>query len=262
MWDIKDEPGLRPWFYSWSLLTRAFRPGMTLYNPTDPTDLRVLAGKTAVSGSNKWSIALVNRRSTDAVVNLAVPGEGAVTMSRFVYSAASQPKDANGFPVAEGQLSGNLGSGLQVTVPPNAMTVLTNLPQSTNIDDSMKGGGLNRWNFVGGWAVNNAAATNEYNRSTTFSDNPNDQARATFQGTGLRLYAHRGPGGGYAAVSVDGKPEQTVSFHNTAQDGNTQVWSTSGLSPGQHTVTVRVTSTHPAGSTGDYVSLDRLEALN
>jgi NADPH-dependent ferric siderophore reductase len=84
-------------------------------------------------------------------------------------------------------------------------------------------------------------------------------ARAAQPGDEVLL---NGPGGGYAAVSVDGKPEQTVSFHNTAQDGNTQVWSTSGLSPGQHTVTVRVTGTHPAGSTGDYVSLDRLEALN
>ena len=48
--------------------------------------------ETAVSGTNKWSIALVNRRTADAVVNVAIPGEGAVTMSRYVYSAGSQPR--------------------------------------------------------------------------------------------------------------------------------------------------------------------------
>jgi hypothetical protein len=262
MWDIKNAPAIRPWFYSWSMLTRGFRPGMTLYNPTDPTDLRILAGKIVVSGVNRWSIALVNRRATDAVVNVTIGGEGGVTLSRFVDNLNTRPTDANGFPVPVDQVSGNLGGGVQLAVPAGSVIVATNIPQSTNIDDSMVGGGLNRWSYVGTWGVNNAAMTNEYNRSTTFSDNANDTASVTFFGTGLNLYAHRGTGGGDAAVSVDGGAETTVSFYNATPDGNVKVWGTTGLSVGQHTVRVRVAGTHVPESTGTYVSVDRLEALN
>ncbi len=258
MWDIKDEPALRPWFYSWSMLSRAFRPGMTLFNPTNPADLRLLAG---TSGGN-WSFALVNRRSTEAVVNVAVPGQGTVNMNRFVYGLSQQPKDANGFPVPVDQVSGNLGSGVEVTVPANAVVVATNVPQSTNIDDSMTGGGLHRLSLTGSWGVDRAAMTGEYNRSTTYSATAGNTAQMSFRGKGLRLYAHRGPGGGNAAISVDGGPEQIVSFYNPTADGNVQIWSTSGLASGEHTITVRVTGTHPSGSSSNYVALDRLEVLN
>ena len=262
MWDIQNEPALRPWFYSWSLLTRYFAPGMTLYNPTDPTDLRILAGKAVTADGNQWSIALVNRRNTDAVVNVSISGEGAVTLSRFVYSSASQTADANGFPVAVDRLSGTLGNGIQIAVPANSVVVSTNIPKSTNVDDSMSGTGLHRWAYVGGWSVNNSASTNEYNRSTTFSATANASATLAFRGTGMKLYAHRGSGGGYAAVSLDGGAETQVSFYNSAADGNVVVWTSAALSYGDHSLVVRVTGTHPAGSTGNYVSIDRGEVLN
>ena len=215
-----------------------------------------------VSGVNRWSIALVNRRTTDALVNLAISGAGAVTLSRFIYSPDTQPKDATGFPVPTDQVSGNLGSGVLIAAPPNSVVVVTNMPQSTNIDDSMAGCGLNRWSFVGTWGVNNAALTNEYNRSTTYSNDTNDTASVTFYGTGLNLYAHRGTGGGDAAISVDGGAETAVSFYNATTDGNVKVWGTTGLSAGQHTVRVRVAGTHVAESTDTYVAVDRLEVLN
>lgn len=262
MWDIKNSPALRPWFYPWSLLTRAFRPGMTLYNPADPTDIRILAGKQVVSGSNRWSIALANRRTTDAVVNLAISGEGTATLSRFVYAPGTNAQDGNGFPLPADQVSGNLASGIQITVPANAIVVVTNIPQSTDVDDSMTGSGMHQWSFGGTWSVNNATQTGEFNRSTTSSATTNNTATVAFTGTGLRFYAHRGTGGGYGAISVDGGAETNVSFYNPSADGNVLLWSTSGLTFGQHSVRFRVTGTHPAGSSGNAVAIDRLEVLN
>lgn len=262
MWDIKDAPALRPWFYSWSLMTRYFVPGMTLYNPVNPTDLRILAGKQVTGNGNRWSIALVNRRTTEATVNLRIGGEGAVTLSRFVYAPTNNAKDANGFPIALNRISGNLGSGIEITVPANAVVVVTNIAKSTNVDDSMSGGGLHRWAFSGGWGVNNNALTGEYNRSTTFNDNANATATLAFRGTGVKLYAHRGTGGGYAAVSVNGGAETQVSFYNGTSDGNVVIWTSPALPYGDHSIRVRVTGTRPSGSTGNYVSIDRGEVLN
>ena len=77
-------------------------------------------------------------------------------------------------------------------------------------------------------------------------------------GIGPLVFRH----GGYAAVSIDGGAETQVNFYNGASDGNVLVWTSAALGYGDHTLTVRVTGTHPASSSGNYVSIDRGEVLN
>ena len=128
MWSTRDNgSGLKPWFYTWSLLSKLVRPGSTLYLATQPTQIRALAARHPSTGA--WTFVLVNRDpSPERDVTVRVPGYGAVTYSRYLFNGTdgSGPRDENGFPlpVASG-LSGDLGTGIAVTLPANSVTYIS-----------------------------------------------------------------------------------------------------------------------------------------
>jgi hypothetical protein len=71
-----------------------------------------------------------------------------------------------------------------------------------------------------------------------------------------------GPNMGIATVQVDAGPVQTIDLYSTATKGAQVVWQTAGLTPGvQHKVTVKVTGTKNAASTGAEVDVDAFIAL-
>lgn len=120
---------LRPWFYTWSLLTRYFPRGCTVYGPEQPIDeLRILAGQ-AGRESGGWTFCLVNRANEAKTVRLKVPGEREkTTMRRYVYSQDRSPEDTSGFPVPAGKKDYTLGDGAQVTCPAHGVVFLTSCP--------------------------------------------------------------------------------------------------------------------------------------
>jgi hypothetical protein len=127
MWSNRDSGStLKPWFYTWSLLSKLVRPGSTLYLATQPPGIRALAARDPSTGT--WTFVLVNRDPTrDRDVTVKVPGYEAVTYSRYVFNGidGSGPHDANGFPlpVASG-LSGDLGIGITVTILANSVAYI------------------------------------------------------------------------------------------------------------------------------------------
>ena len=261
-WDITNAPALRPWFYPWTLLSRFFPKDTAVYNPANPTDIRVLAGKKVVSGQNKWSIAIINRRTTPSYVKVQIPGEGGHTLIHYQYQPASNPKDGNGFPLPSTFTSENLATGVTVLVPANSMYLVTDMPTTTSVDDSQSGTGIHQWSYTGSWTPAYNTTTNEFNWSDTFSGATNAAATLSFYGTQVKLYSHVGGGGGIAALSIDGGAETAVSLYSTATAGNVLSWTSPVLARGSHTFKVRVTGTHAAGSTGNYVALDRAEVIN
>jgi len=262
MWDIKNAPALRPWFYTWSLLSRNFPEGMTLYRPAQPSNMRVLVGKRVISGSNRWSIALLNRNTTAQSTTVTIPGESSATLRQYTFVSSNNVKDGNGFPLPTGTVSGNLGTGVTVSVPASSMVVLTNLPTTISIDDRQVGAGTQQWSYAGSWGASYGGSLGEFNTTNTSSRITNDTATIQFVGTQVKLYGKPGPGGGHAGVRIDGGTETTgVSFYSATATGNQLIWTSGTLSSGTHTLVVRVTGTKPAASSNCYIPIDRIEII-
>ncbi|MDI6105601.1 hypothetical protein QLQ12_44180 [Actinoplanes sp. NEAU-A12] len=127
MWDhfqADDDKQLRPWFYTWSLLSRYLPAGSTMYAPDDPADVRVLVAKLPQPAGG-WTFVLVNRGNRTASVPITAP-TGEIIMDKYVYSPSKAPTDpATGFPVSDGQVRGTFDTGRPVSVAADSVVVLT-----------------------------------------------------------------------------------------------------------------------------------------
>ncbi|MCY3020238.1 MAG: hypothetical protein NTW87_14565 [Planctomycetota bacterium] len=127
MW--KNKAGkfeLKPWFYTWSLLTRYFPRGSQVATvECGLPDLRVLAARVPGKNGGAWSILLVNRASAARKVQLTLAGAGKMAFQRYVYSRAEAKADADGFPVPVGKEELDLGQGAEVSVPGESVVLLT-----------------------------------------------------------------------------------------------------------------------------------------
>lgn len=134
MWNIVDEPALRPWFYAWSLLSRSFPAGATLYKPASPDPyLRLLAARIAGSQDPDqpgWSVAMINRASSPANVELVFPpARGAKPFNSYVYSEQTISTNRGMVPLPFAQTLTPSGSALRVQVPANGLLLITNLQE-------------------------------------------------------------------------------------------------------------------------------------
>jgi hypothetical protein len=120
---------LRPWFYTWSLMSRNFpRGSQTLVcDVTGIEGLRVAAAKVPNGSKYDLTFAVVNDYDTARSVQLVVPEAGAaVTLGQFNYFSDDRPVDENGFPVKKTILNGvDLKKGLVVNLPSRGVLILT-----------------------------------------------------------------------------------------------------------------------------------------
>jgi beta-galactosidase len=79
-----------------------------------------------------------------------------------------------------------------------------------------------------------------FSKDITRSGTAGDTAMLSVTGNRVVLYGVQDPSYGSATVSVDGGPEQTVSFQASARRGNVALYNSGTLSQGQHVVRVRV----------------------
>lgn len=139
--------------------------------------------------------------------------------------------------------------------------------QVTNVltvDDTVTGSGQNQIAYAGAWGScspcnGDPASPALYNQSNHWSNGTNNTAVLAFTGTQVRLFAVTDTNGGIAAVSVDGGAETPVDLYGSSRVGNSPVWASPTLSPGSHTVAVRVTGTKNPSATNSYVCLDRVD---
>ncbi|HET8910741.1 MAG TPA: hypothetical protein VFN23_04710 [Ktedonobacteraceae bacterium] len=131
MWNITDEPDIRPWFYSWALLSRYFPSGATLYRPNSPAPtLRLIAAQVHSPQQTGWSIALVNRGDATANVKLKLPdASGQQLFSSYVYSDKFRPSNLYGLPLPAARTPLQAGNSVDVQVPANSLLVVSNLDQ-------------------------------------------------------------------------------------------------------------------------------------
>eukprot|EP01103_Thecamoeba_quadrilineata_P002462 TRINITY_DN12417_c0_g1_i1.p1 TRINITY_DN12417_c0_g1~~TRINITY_DN12417_c0_g1_i1.p1 ORF type:complete len:774 (+),score=183.10 TRINITY_DN12417_c0_g1_i1:93-2414(+) len=136
------------------------------------------------------------------------------------------------------------------------------------VDDSVKGSSSLQWNYNGNWGHCTGSATcgNYFQNgfwleSNSWSDNSGDTASLQFTGTGVLLYGVVGPPHGIAEVSVDGGNTQQVDFYRPYSTGNVLLYEMTGLSSGQHTLTVKVTGNQNPSASSNFVNIDRADVL-
>jgi hypothetical protein len=118
----------RPWFYAWSVLSRAFPAGsQTLAAPrTGVAGLRVAAAKIPDGTGDDLSIAVVNDSATATSITLNMPAVTTpLTMAQYEYFPTSAPVDADGLPVPAQMISVQPDAGFTVSLPADSLVVLT-----------------------------------------------------------------------------------------------------------------------------------------
>lgn len=135
MWNVAGDNGgmkLRPWYYTWSLLSRYFPAGNTeILMMSQPDDeVRILGAKIMLADSNSahFSFALVNKTRHPKCINIKLPEYcGLATFDSYTYSEDQQ---GDGVSLALPKVNGSttrLSDGYQVIVPANSGMVLTTL---------------------------------------------------------------------------------------------------------------------------------------
>ena len=118
----------RPWYYVWSVLSRAFPAGsQTLALPsTGVPGLWVTAARIPDGSVYDLSIAIVNDSDTPNAITLTVPSiTGPLTLGRYDYFADEQPVDANDLPVPAQILQAEPATPVNVQLPADGLVVLS-----------------------------------------------------------------------------------------------------------------------------------------
>ena len=121
---------LRPWYFAWSALSRAFPAGsQALVVPsTGVPGLRTTAARIPDGSGFDLSLAVVNDSDAPRSIILTVPSApGALTLARYDYFSGQQAVDASGFAVPDQILTARLSSGVTVSLPSRGLVVLTSL---------------------------------------------------------------------------------------------------------------------------------------
>ncbi|HWF49520.1 MAG TPA: hypothetical protein VG294_02655 [Solirubrobacteraceae bacterium] len=140
----------RPWYYAWSVISRAFPAGaQTLAVPsTGLPGVRVAAARIPNATKYDLSIAMVNDSAAARTITLTVPSVTTpLNLAQYNYAAGGLPVDANGLPVPAQNLAVQPSTGITVQLPADALVVLTShgfgtpvaLDQgTTTLDDGLR----------------------------------------------------------------------------------------------------------------------------
>ncbi|OAS24549.1 S-layer homology domain-containing protein [Paenibacillus oryzisoli] len=144
MWDIFNAPTPRPWFYTYSLLSRYVAGGSTIYKAAGAYDSQVrvlVAEKPSGAEGSHWTIAAVNRGSTESQVNVTIPGINQATWDVYKYMESYHPEDAEYLPVKDSVVSNTdmSSSGVNITIPAGSFMLLTTYDQSPVTGTPVKG---------------------------------------------------------------------------------------------------------------------------
>jgi hypothetical protein len=121
---------LRPWYYAWSVLSRAFPAGSeALVVPgTGVPGLRAMAARIPDGSGFDLSLAVVNDSDTPRSIILTVASvSGVMTLGRYDYFSGQRAVDVNGFAVPDQRVPARLSTGVTVSLPSRGLVVLTSL---------------------------------------------------------------------------------------------------------------------------------------
>jgi hypothetical protein len=147
----------------------------------------------------------------------------------------------------------------------NALVPMLTLPTVLAIDDTVTGSGTNQFAYSGSWTPCGSCdiygvglLNGGYTSSSTTDDYVQISVTLATPGT-IRLFGVKRASHGIAGIAVDGGPETMVDLYSESDMSYARVWVSSALSPGTHTIRVRVTGNKHPDSAGTAVAIDRLE---
>jgi hypothetical protein len=122
---------IRPWFYTWSLMSRLFSPGTRIVESDEPIgakQFRTLAGIRRVHGQRRISIMLVNDSEKPRTIVIRVVADTSVTtFTEYRYFRKHRPVNAQGFPLASAILHAIIPAhGISVSMPGRGVILLIN----------------------------------------------------------------------------------------------------------------------------------------
>jgi uncharacterized protein YkwD len=218
---------------------------------------------------NGTALTLVSTKGTTmgkALVSL--DGEAAQTVDLYNSSGAQyQQKVWSSGTVPSGQhtvkISWSKANASTKYISVDAVDVVGTLvktatvvsPVTTRYEQSAKrGDGTSYIAYAGTWATfsTSSASGGSYARA----NKSGASATITFTGTYMAWIATAGTTLGYAHVSLDGAPAETVDLARSAVAYQQKVWNTGTLSSGQHTVKIWW---DPDNLTDKYISVDAVE---
>ena len=140
-WNSGDETyggmTLRPWFYTWSLMTRLFPRGSQIVSTkhAELAGFRTVAMKKSHGPGYDLTFMIVNHSDSARTITLKVPKAGSTaTLKQFNYFDQDRPVDGQGFPVVKHTLSSvDLVNGVEVNLPPQGVIFLTTMYGGTPI---------------------------------------------------------------------------------------------------------------------------------
>ena len=122
---------IRPWFYTWSLLSRMFPAGTRIVDSTEPAGskrFRSLAGLRMVNNRLVMSIALINDVKKRRIITVRIPADShATNFTEYRYFRNDRPVNGQGFPIAAKLLHNvNPARGMTITMPGQGVVLFTN----------------------------------------------------------------------------------------------------------------------------------------
>lgn len=122
--DDKADEDLRPWFYTWSIMTRNFASDMKIVK-LDNLDIDKVRATAGITASGDVTIAIVN--NSDAAANFTIATKDLKLKSKlnkYLYSENKRPVDAKGYPVPSEKI--NLkDKNIQVSIPAKSVILYT-----------------------------------------------------------------------------------------------------------------------------------------
>jgi hypothetical protein len=121
-----EDEAIRPWFYTWSLMSRLFAKGARVVQVKEedfPAGLRTVA---ATTGAGGLSVMVVNEADEARTVEVRIPGwSGKKRFVQYDYFARERPVNGDGFPVALKKQLNVSGKGtVQVGLPSRGVVFL------------------------------------------------------------------------------------------------------------------------------------------
>jgi hypothetical protein len=127
--DNADDENLRPWFYTWSIMTRYFSNEMTIVKIGNLT-LENVRATVGVSKSGDFTIAIVN--NSDKGANFTIDTKNLKlkkNLIKFLYTENKRLVNDKGFPIPLEKITLHQKTGIQVSIPAKSVILYTTYKQ-------------------------------------------------------------------------------------------------------------------------------------
>ena len=128
-----EDEAMRPWFYTWSLMSRLFPKGariMAADAAAPPAGLQVTAATWQAEKQDQMTIMVVNDADAGRSVVVKMPGGGKKELAVYHYFEGDRPVDREGYPVAqEAGKQADLERGVRIELPSRGVVFLTTAPR-------------------------------------------------------------------------------------------------------------------------------------